>query len=433
MGRPSRISSLINFIINRNLLNLKDKELRVKKEETFSNKELNIAASTIYKWVNEEDFLEIKDEYIVYKRHEQHMHNFDILVNKIYSNYDPQIGQQKQSFSNLFPEQSELRPFLHEMADDYEIVKLDNDEIQFTEVGIKITQDLWGRDVKGNLELCELCLKPLTKNEPIRILNEENYSEMGGKIHDITRHASCNARTSRKESSTKLICGYCNLPLSVVVYEKHLTSMHSSHFKTIEFTLLQMEPIQQQKLLSIALKNFMKKEFEEFKQGRENYKQTRIRIEESYRQAEKKGKLSVFDIRSLDPRINLFYLHDTTNMIIKRLFDDYQNGSIFDDINPAEIFQLIIAYQLVEYRSLVERKKLIKEEINKFYDFTGSFPYEGLAYKTHNPIEDIKITYQEKHSYSVFSDGDLLFHPYCFERYTTKQQEEVSKDGGKHS
>ena len=65
VGRKSKLEILVKFIIDKNHLNIEDKELRVKKEEILSDEKIDIAKSTLYKLVNENDFLLVKGENIV--------------------------------------------------------------------------------------------------------------------------------------------------------------------------------------------------------------------------------------------------------------------------------------------------------------------------------------------------------------------------------
>lgn len=427
MGRPSKKKKLISYIINKNHLNVEDEELRVKRKDVLSDEELGIASSTLYKLVNESEFLEIKEEYIFFKRRKQDLKRMDKIITTIYKNYDPAVGQLKQSFKSLFPtenEQLELKPYIQEIADDYKFYQLDNDEIKFTESGVQLLQDIWGEQKKENLELCEICLKPLTNQEPVRFSTNMN------EFDDSGIHASCLAR-SRRESYRErydLICGYCTLPLNVNRYEYQISSTHYSFLQTIKYHLLQMEPIEREKIISLALKNYMVKGFEEFKNERVNYKQEKAEKEEEYLQKKQEGKLTKVD-KFLYKLFTKLGLPDTVDTMFQRFFDDYKIGAFFDDLDPEEVFQSIIAYQLAEYQASVEHRSMINKEIRKFCEFTGLFPYkidENVNVRGPDRSSPLNSSFPEPwdSTYTAFSNGELFFHPRCFERYQTAQQNE---------
>ena len=73
VGRKSKLEILVKFIIDKNPLNIEDKELRVKKEEILSDEKIDIAKSTLYKLVNENDFLLVKGENIVLNSHDEYI------------------------------------------------------------------------------------------------------------------------------------------------------------------------------------------------------------------------------------------------------------------------------------------------------------------------------------------------------------------------
>ncbi len=421
MGRKSKMSELIRYIKEKNYTKIDESKLRVSKREIIAN--LNISRSTMYNLVGENPLLEIKGDEVVYSRDEYEHELLLDLFNRIYEHYDPEIGQKELSMAQILtkeekesPEKLEdIKNVLRELEEIYTDIKYSTkyDEISFTTTG---AQSKIGSNEK--ISLCNICLKPLTNQLPTL------FSTSTFEFEEKGNHCTCYFKDWMEgEWTNYLICAYCGVPLSPIVYEKHLIENKFAYMHTPTSILGKMHYEWQSKLVKIATKNFQERGSEILKEIRTEYKEN---IKKEKDDDEIATKSNIERWRKGEEEEEIF--PDTSWLILEKFFEDFKTGELRVEEELAQ--ECIIHYQIAEYQVRREQKEEARREMEKFFEFTGIFPTIITDHKFLDQDESLinsNFPYPWKNTYGGYTEENLHFHPKCWIRYHKEKIEDQNE------
>ncbi len=403
MGRKSKLEILVKFINDKNPSNIEDKELRVTKEEIFSDEKIDIAKSTLYKLVTENDFLLVDGEDLVLKRDALKLLKFQETFEKIYSEYDPKIGKKEMKQKDIFPpteKQEELKELLKELVD-YSLIRLKEGLIEFTCTGVRFHLE----DKEDHGDICDSCLKPLSPNRTVITstldFGGHYYYEL---INEGVYHSECFAGMNEKEPSQ---CSFCGLPLSLAIYKKYL---HLQTFTrsgpSFPEAIARMKETDRDKLISLVISSIQRTHLEQFNKhvAQNGIFETIREYLEHFFQIERRVPSGI--------KNTPFYKESPFKT----------ESPLFKPDELPEMIELCMKYDFAEDQMRVEYFQKEKEQtaLNRFIEFTGVYPEATGG----QHVEIITTSY---------TDGNHLYHPLCFDRHKTIQQEEINKEGGNHS
>lgn len=410
MGRPSKFDQLVTLIMEKQDSLVKG-EIRVKKDVILSDKNLNLAKSTLYKLVKENNkILQLDRDEVVYNLEEMKREKYYEILKKIYSKYDPKIGQQIISLSSILDTHDSYGQEILEDLARLKYIALHGKKIKFTERGVRITQGECWRDQNEPLnQLCNICLKPL--NEMGAIIGEV-YNELFTDY--IAYHPECNAEYEKQDPPyERTVCGYCGLPLTL--YEYRLNLLHGKYqaysptpINTIRYLLKEDQNL----ILKCTIENYNKTRFTKFKSER-------LKFKEDTNSA----------LGTLKAYVSKYKLKDPTNEILKSFFEDIHTGDIFERFNPDQILSLVMKYQIAEHEAQLAQEELIRDDIARFIDLTG-VTVESEQFNSHgephvlggSPVATY-FPHTEGVKFLTYTMDGLLFHPKCFIRRYPKEED----------